>query len=299
MNYLLLAFSVLINVSVSVSRNHFSKKEIEVKSDLQLFNMFNSILSVITLIVIALFMGGLGVPSLYTVVIGTAYGMATALGAVFTLLALESGPLSYTTVITSCSMVIPALSGLFFGETVSLFQYIGIGIMILSFVLAVDTKGNQNNGTNLRWFVYSMLSFLFCGSVGVMQKIHQNSPHKNELSAFLIIAFLVSAIYSLVMIFYYKKSQGASITVTQPAKRNKLILICLIIGIGFAFCNQINMYLSGVMASIIFFPVVNGGCMILTASVGLFFFKEKLSPKQMVGLVLGVIAMLLLCNIVR
>ena len=299
MNYLLLTCSVFTNVAVSICRSQFSKKQINGQSDMQLFNMVNSTLSVITLAIIALFMGGLALPSAYTLVLGIAYGVVTALGAIFMIMALETGPLSYTTVIISCQMVIPSLSGLSFGETVSIYQYIGIGVMVLSFLLAVDTKNGEENGTSIEWLIYCLLAFLCCGSVGVLQKIHQNSPHKGELSIFLIIAFAISAVYSLAMMIYYHKVKKMPITVLRKGKIRSLIWIGLVIGVGFAFCNQINMYLSGVMDSIIFFPVVNGGSMILTTGVGLVFFKEKLSRKQMIGLGLGVVAMFLLCNIIR
>lgn len=299
MNYLLLAFSVLVSVSVGISRNKYSKNEIGSQSDLHLLNIVTGLLSVVTLGVIAWVSGGLFLPSGYTVFMGAAYGLATVLGAICTLLALGAGPLSYTTVITSCSMVIPSLSGLWFGETVSVFQYVGIVVMVFSFLLAVDTKSKQDNGANLKWFVCCMLAFICSGSVGVLQKIHQNSSHKQELSMFLIIAFFVSALLSYFIMLYYRHSKHKYVTVLNAGKFGRFLVISLIIGVGFALCNQINMYLSGVMDSIIFFPVVNGGSMIITTAVGLVFFKEKLTQKQMIGLGLGVVAMFLLCNIIR
>ena len=36
-----------------------------------------------------------------------------------------------------------------------------------------------------------------------MQKLHQNSVHKDELGVFLVIAFVASALFSLAMTFYY------------------------------------------------------------------------------------------------
>ena len=113
MNAFLLIFSVIMSLlSCGILRNEFCKKELAGNSDLYIFNTVNSVLSAITLLIVAAVTGSLCVPSLYTLLMGIVFGFATASCAVLSMIALESGPLSYTNVIVSCAMVIPALSGL-------------------------------------------------------------------------------------------------------------------------------------------------------------------------------------------
>ena len=154
MNALLLTVSVLMNLlSCGLLRNHFCKKEIRCGADLQMFNALSSVLSAVTLAVIALVGGSLCMPSLYTAALGVVFGVITALSAVLAMKALESGPLSYTNVIVSCGMVIPSLSGmLFFGESISGGQYVGIALMLISICCAVDTS-NKSSGMSLRWLL--------------------------------------------------------------------------------------------------------------------------------------------------
>ena len=60
------------------------------------------------------------------------YGINWVLLAVVNNLALKTGPLSYTSVIISLSLVIPTFSGwLFWGERISALQLIGIIFMII------------------------------------------------------------------------------------------------------------------------------------------------------------------------
>lgn len=294
MNAFLLIFSVLMNVAAcSILRNDFCKKDVTCNADLYIFNGLCSVLSAITLLVVALVGGSLGVPSMYTVALGVIYGVATAVCAVMNMKALEIGPLSYTGVICSCSMIIPALSGLvLFGESITPGQYVGTALMLVSFVCAVD-RSNDKAGTSLKWLLLCMACFVANGSVGVLQKIHQSSPQKDELGAFLVIAFVVSALFSFVLTAYYRRG-GQVVAVLRPEKRRRTWLIIAISGIGFALCNQINMYLSGVMPSIIFFPVVNGAGMILSTAAGFILWKEKLSRRQWLGLLAGAVAMFLL-----
>lgn len=294
-NYLLLTVSILMNLAAnSVLKNDFCKKEIKNNADLYAFNGLNSVLSVVTLTVLAVVMGSLTSVSLYTILLGLVFGLVTALAAVFNMKALECGPMSYTSVIISCSLVIPSFSGaLLFHETIVPIQYIGVVFMLVSFLCAVDRKRDRA-GVSLKWFLFCMISFVFNGTIGVMQKVHQSSAHREELAVFLITAFLFSAVFSAVMIPFFRRREGG-ISVLEKGKGKKFLIVGAVCGVFIAFCNQINMYLSGVMPSVIFFPVVNGGCMILTAFVGVLFLKERFSVKQWIGLVVGTAAIFLLC----
>lgn len=292
-NYLLLAASILSDLfACGILRNQFSKKYVKSNTDLQIFNALSSIISAVSIAVICVCTSGLSKPSPFTILLGIVFGIATALCAILNIKALECGPLSYTKIIISCSMIIPALSGmLFFGEeSISVLQYIGILFMIASFICAVDKK-NEQAGASLKWLLMCLGAFVFCGSVGVMQKVHQSSVYKNELGSFLIIAFITSAVLSLLTVLL----RSEKITVFERGKLKNFLCISLICGIGIAFCNHVNIYLSGVISAIILFPVLNGGSMLLTSAAGLIFWKEKFSKKQYVGLTLGVISILLLC----
>ncbi len=296
MNAILLVVSIILYLmGYSILRNEFCKNVMNGKADLHAYNALNSVVSAITLVIVAAFSGGLCVPSAYTLGLGVLFGLATGFCAILGMAALERGPLSYTNLIISCSMVVPALSGLvLYGEPVSAWQYMGIGLMLVSFSCALE-KNDLSTGMSPKWMLTCLGAFLCSGAVGVMQKLHQNSPSKSELGMFLVIAFLVSSILSLGMTFYYKTSEP--ITVLQKSKRTKFLVYSIGSGIGIALVNQINLYLAGVMAAIILYPVINGASMILSTAAGVLLWKERLSKKQWFGIVTGGAAILLLCNI--
>ena len=54
----------------------------------------------------------------------------------------------------------------------------------------------------------------------------------------------------------------------------------ILAGICSAANNKINLYLSGIMDSAVFFPVVNGGGLVLASLASYIVFKEKLSLKN-------------------
>lgn len=70
----------------------------------------------------------------------------------------------------------------------------------------------------------------------------------------------------------------------------------IVSGACVAVNNKFNLYLSGVMDSAVFFPVVNGGGLVLTTLAAVLLFKEKLSKKQWIGVVLGIASVVFLCD---
>lgn len=294
----LLLISITLNFfSYGIARKVLSEKHIRSAGDLHVYNTISSLISALTLAVVCFFTSSLTLPSVYTVMLGLLYGLSSAMGTIFTMKALQVGPLSYTNVIISCGMVIPALSGaVYFGETVTVWQGIGIVFMIVSFVCSIDST-NESSGTSLQWFLLSFCAFLFSGCVGVLQKAHQSSPQKNELGMFLLVSFGISAMVSLFAGLYQKRIRSVPVSVWDRGQSVEFIALAVISGGGIALCNHINTWLAGVMESIIFYPVVNGASMILATVAGVLFWRERLSGKQWFGLAVGGAAILLLCNV--
>ena len=233
--------------------------------------------------------------SAFTLLLGIVFGMTTAIQSVFNYKAIEIGPFSYTTVLGSLSMIIPALSGaVLWNEKISAVQIVGIAMMAVCFVLSAELRGDEKKAT-LRWLLYCMIAFFCTGAIGVMQKWHQNTQYKDELDAFLVVAFAFSFVFSIVTALICRKkepkdAEGKRLTTPLP-----LLLMCLA-GVGIALCNKLNLYLSGAMDSAIFFPVFNGAILLLVTLVAVVFFKEKLTVKQWIGMAVGAAAVILLCD---
>lgn len=102
------------------------------------YNILNAVLSAVCALTLAA-CSEFNLPcSNYTLISAIIFGIITALGCVFSLVATGIGPLSYTTVIISSSTVITALSGyIFWHEQIKITQIIGIALMIVCLVCSV------------------------------------------------------------------------------------------------------------------------------------------------------------------
>lgn len=261
----------------------------------QLYNAAVSLTAAITLFALS----GIPEASPFTVGLALLFGLVTLVQQITNMQALEVGPLSYTTVIISLSTLIPALSGaVIWDERISAVQAVGIVLMIACFVLSVEFGGEKKKAS-FRWLAFCLAAFLCTGFIGVMQKWHQSTEYSGEQDSFLITAFAfsfaASALYCAVAAAKRKKADPQ----TQGKKAIISLLpiaIMIVSGVCVAANNKLNLHLSGVMESAVFFPVVNGGGLVLTLLASIVIFKEKLSLRQWLGVLTGIVSVILLCK---
>lgn len=263
--------------------------------------IFNTIVGVTAAVILVLW-GGFGGSSVFTVLLGLLFGAVTALQGVSNVAALQCGPMSYTSVIISFSTLVSALSGvLFFDEGLGWAQIVGIALMLVSFVLAAKSDGEEKKA-NLKWLILCIVAFAATGAIGIMQKVHQSSAYKGELNAFLVIAFVSSSFFCGLAALVAKRQEGAKADADADTKKAHgkqfwlLLVIILLNGACVAVNNKFNLYLSGVMDSAVFFPLVNGGGLTLTTLAAVVLFRERLSAKKWIGVALGIASVVFLCN---
>lgn len=293
-----LIISLIAALLGNTCKKYYTDKNSPTISQGFIFNAIGSLTAALALMCL----DGFGKISTFSVLLGILFGAVTAIQGITNICAIQIGPLSYTTVIISFSTIITALSGfLFFGESLGLSRIVGVILMLVSFVLATESKTSEEKKANLKWFILCIVAFISTGGIGIMQKVHQSSQYKDELNAFLIIAFVSSAVFCALFAFILNRYESKKGNVKNDRKKDsKAIILTLVIMLVFGICvalnNNLNLYLSGVMDSAVFFPVVNGGSLILTTLAAVFLFKERLSAKRWVGIAIGIASVIFLCN---
>jgi drug/metabolite transporter (DMT)-like permease len=276
----------------TVTRKYYTDKSGEGVASKCIYTAAGCLVAALCLAIV----GDIMKPSLFTVLLSILFGAMTALQGIAMLAAMRLGPVSYTMMFSSFSTVITALSGVpFFHESITGLKIIGILLMLVSFVLAVEKSDDKSRAVSLPWLILSILSMLMTGGIGVMQKIHQSSSHRGELNAFLILAFAASTLFSLVMILISARREGLP---PLPDRRGMLLTLALLIGSGYCIAvnNKLNLYLAGKMESAVFFPLVNGGGLVLATVAAFLIFRERLSRRRLLGIVLGTASVVFLCN---
>lgn len=105
---------------------------------------------------------------------GVLYGFVQAMFLFFKMKAMSSGPVSITSVVSNCSMLLTTLLGIIiFNESCSLMQIIGVLLILLSVFLCIDPKSGME--MTLKWKIYCAIFFVFAASVGIIFKFFANS----------------------------------------------------------------------------------------------------------------------------
>jgi drug/metabolite transporter (DMT)-like permease len=220
--------------------------------------------------------------SLTAVLLGVLYGVTLIFAQVFLIKAIDLGGVAISSLFYACGFLLPTFMGvLFYDESASLPQLIGVALILLSFVVS-SGKGERPTA---KWFLMVFTALFFNGAAGMTQKIFRMSAHGDEMSAFMIIAFLVGGIIAFLLM--PKTSRRA-----LPSK--KFLRTAAVSGFAMGLVNTINVYISGVLPSIVMFPSVNGGGIIASAILARFLVGEKLSVKKTVGIAIGIFAMCLI-----
>lgn len=279
-----MAYLILISVSSIVLQNgllnYITKKRLQTKSAILSFNTVMYAVCILTFGLLLLS----GTLSLYTAILGLLFGIVTSLANIYKLRALTKGPMHLTLLFTTSSMMIPAMSGVFFGEGFSIAKLLIVLILVVFLYLSFERSPSGNIGGT--WFLFSLLAFLFQGAIGILQKIHQSSIYKEESAGFLFVAFVCGTVFCLI------RNRGK---LDQSLWNGKTIAIGLVCG-GCTFAmNFINLKLSGELPSQLFFPLINGSAIILSSLVSVLLFKETLSKRQAVGLIGGILSLIVIC----
>lgn len=295
-----ITFTLIVSLAAALGGSIAKKYYTDKTTTLAGGFVFNAV-SCLSAAVMLLCWGGFGTSSVFTIVFGVFFGAVTALQGITNIAALQVGPMSYTSVIISFSTLISALSGaMFFNESLSWAHILGIALMLASFTLAAKSD-NDEKKANVKWLFLCLIAFAATGGIGIMQKVHQSSEYRSELNAFLIIAFISSAIFCSIFASLLKRRECRLADAKEKGNKSKkpfwlLLGIMLVSGASVAVNNKFNLYLSGVMDSAVFFPIVNGGGLVLTTFAAVLLFREKLSKKQWVGVVFGIASVVFLCN---
>jgi len=296
---LLIILSVIASALIGILRGKYAKSYPMSGVYLWRFNFYQNIFCFLSILLIYLFSGTEFSFSVFSVLLGAALAVANILSLEGLLQAQACGSFAYTSVIVALSAIIPSMSGpVLFGEKVTVSQFAGIGLMIICIILSPGNDGGERRAVNLKWLLFCTVAFVFSGAVGVVQKIHQNNAaHKAEMPALLLTCFFVSFALSGIRLITERgrtKKSGERLNKLTPA----VVLFPAVTGLCFAFPHTINLFLSGRLASVVFFPTINLCPMLLTMLYAVFGFKERLTAKQWAGIAVGILSTVFVSGII-
>jgi drug/metabolite transporter (DMT)-like permease len=164
-------------------------------------------------------------------------------------------------------------------------------LILTSFIVSVDKK--EDKPFDWKWLTAALCGTLFSGFVGVAQKLFGIQTIEYSLDLFLCVSFVIIILLSGVMFFIshiFEKKEPDILTVEKCKVDLKTLGFTALLGIAMGGVNKLNTYLASILPSVVMFSTINGGVIVATACFSALLYKERLSKKQIVSIMIGFVA---------
>lgn len=219
---------------------------------------------------------------------GIASGIFYCLASFLTYVALCCGPFAMSMLVLSYSVVFSVSYGVFFlKDDISVFTVIGILLILVSIYLNRAEKKDEDKKASLKWLICIGISFVGNGMLGVIQKMQQVRFENAVNNEYMIVTLGVSAI-TLFIIGFIKDGKDAAYFFKHGSVYASLG------GISNGCTNFLALAINMLMLISIASPARAGTKIIMSFIVSRFIFKEKFLTRQMIGVFVGAVALILL-----
>ena len=283
LGYLLIVIFTLINLSESIFVRTYAKKH---GSGGMLMNAIVALFAALFFLITDA--DGFHAPAeMFPIAILNAFLFAA--GFYCTFAAYKCGPYGLTRLIGNFALIFTIFYGIFsLGETPKITTYIGMAMILLAMLLInLQKKAEDEKGVSLKWFSLVMISLFANGFIGILTKMQQLRFNDTCSSEFQFISIGGSCILLAVI--------GL---ILDRKKLSYILKNGTLYGLGAGVCNGAKNYLTLVIYTLLplslISPMKTGLGMVGTFALALLIYKEKYTKKQILGVILGATAVLLL-----
>lgn len=282
MDYILIFIMCVLATAKMSFQTAFGKHSVKNSTDALTFNLFVFIASAL-----------LFLPEVFGCSPAVwVYSLAGAVFAVaFQLLytkALSIGNVSLTVLIMNFNMVVCVLvSYLFFHEPISLLRFLGILLTIASFIICngVGTK----EPIDKKWLFFAVLSMLATSGGSIVSKFLSRSQYNTEAPAYISALYIIATVISLAIYPMMAKKETRTFKIGAG-----VIKYAIAVGISLALFQAVYNYGMARIDGTLLFPAESGGAIILSTLAGVLIFKDKLTKRQMLGMAVGIVALVVM-----
>ncbi len=226
-----------------------------------------------------------------TIIIASFSGTFLAIGSLCGIKSLIGGTIALNSVFSTAGMIIPIILGIFFfNEPVSPIQWLCIAVLFAAILMLVDSVKNTFKGFSFKTLIYLVGSFISNGMVMFCQKLFGTRNPDGNVSMFSMLTFLVPTLTICIVLLVLNAAK------VEPDKSAKLpkkpVFYSVILAFAVFVIQQFVTILTPVLSSAVLFTFVNGGATVIAAIVGATVYKEKITAKSAVAIILALAALI-------
>ena len=207
--------------------------------------------------------------------------------------ALKSGPVSLTVLIGNFNVLLTTgFTCLFLGDKLYVTQLVAIVFLVASMFLATESKEGEAKATH-KWLFMALFCMCCAAVYGIGQKLFLVTPEAqlpNAQNTELVFMYAFSAILGFILYaFNARKGEKSPLGFHKP-----VMLYSLAIGLILGVYQRLNIYTMAVVEGSFHFPTYAGLQSLTMTLVGVILFKDRLSKRQLLGVICGIISVVLM-----
>ena len=140
------------------------------------------------------------------------------------------------------------------------------------------------------WLFYTTALFAVGSVVGMFYKVLGRSSAATEVTGMMLVASVISSALLCLLSLLINKTKK----LPSPTVKREALPYLLLAGVTGCIYMRLNASLSATLPSAIVFPAINGGIVMLSTVGGFLAFREKLTRLQLLGIGLGLLAILII-----
>lgn len=200
------------------------------------------------------------------------------------------------------SLIIPLLVApfLYEGDAVSPIQWIGCILIFVSLFLFTNKDTNQKKESGLISKIIILSIYLSGTAVSMVLRkyytYHITANNLGSIEYFTFIGFVSACLFFITLFFVFYKKEKMQLTKDQTKVElpyKKIWKYILLAGVALYIFELFASY-AAQLPSAIYYPLSRGLCVVCTFLLDVIAFKDKVTPKKIIGLIVVLIAIVLI-----
>jgi drug/metabolite transporter (DMT)-like permease len=246
------------------------------------YNLFAAAFSLISLLT-----GDITIPDIKTIAISSVSGMFLAAACILNIIAMKMSSMALNSMFATAGLLVPCIAGIFlFGEPMSIMQWIAIIPFFISAYLLIGAS-SKNVKFTPKTMLILIASLISNGMTMLMQKLFVYCVPGGNVSVFSLFTFAVPAAIGIIAVL-----AGSFLPHEKKPLDKKLFIFGAILAFAVFIINQFATLAASFISSAVLFTLINGGATIIAALVGAIVYQEKLTPRSIVGIAVGVASLI-------
>ena len=257
------------------------------------YNAYQNTLSAILGLALIVVAGSGFACDLKTVLIAAFSGITLFFSIFCSIYAMKSGTVGLNSMFGTAGMIIPIIAGVFlFDKAVAPMQFVGLGIFFLSARLLIgDSKAVYTN-FNYKTLLLLIGALLANGGTMLAQQMFTEYVPQGDVSVFSFLSFAIIGVLSLAL---FGVLVGGNKDKRAAAKFPKMLIVCgVALAVAVFIINQLATLSTKLVSPVVLFTFINGGGTIISTLVAAVLYKERISIKSALGILLGITSLVLI-----